>query len=196
MTSRSPRVGQRRPGGRTERVREMVATTVLDLIKNGNIDFSYNDVAEISGIHKTTLYRRWPQRIDLVKEALKQHNSLLKIPHGKTWSETAEALVKSVARFLSDPTEIALNIALFSDPSAEASEIAEEYWLPVQNQLNQLVIEAQERKELPGDIDPQTLMSTIVAPMLMMTMLTRAPLKRKYVTQLIKIVKLYSGNAG
>lgn len=174
----------------------MVATTVLDLIKNGNIDFSYNDVAEISGIHKTTLYRRWPQRIDLVKEALKQHNSLLKIPHGKTWSETAEALVKSVARFLSDPTEIALNIALFSDPSAEASEIAEEYWLPVQNQLNQLVIEAQERKELPGDIDPQTLMSTIVAPMLMMTMLTRAPLKRKYVTQLIKIVKLYSGNAG
>src|SRR5690606_2018959 len=100
MTSRSPRVGQRRPGGRTERVREMVATTVLDLIKNGNIDFSYNDVAEISGIHKTTLYRRWPQRIDLVKEALKQHNSLLKIPHGKTWSETAEALVKSVARFL------------------------------------------------------------------------------------------------
>lgn len=191
MTSTRPRAGQQRPGGRTERVRRAVAEAVLSFIQERQLDFSYNEVAERSGVHKTTLYRRWPQRSDLIDEALKQHNSLLQIPDGGTWSQVAEALVVNLARFLSDPTEIAINCVLFADPSPEAAAIGGEYWQPVHETLKQVIAEAQQRGELPADIDPQTVLLTVLGPLLVTTLMTRAPIEEQQVQELVKVVRLY-----
>ncbi|MFI6509393.1 TetR/AcrR family transcriptional regulator [Streptosporangium sp. NPDC050855] len=50
----------RRPGGRTARVRAAVHQVVLDLLaEEGWSDLSIALVAERSGVHQTTIYRRW-----------------------------------------------------------------------------------------------------------------------------------------
>ena len=49
---------QSRPGGRTEKNRQAVAAAVLQLIKEGRLDFESQEVAALAGVHRTTLFRR------------------------------------------------------------------------------------------------------------------------------------------
>ncbi|ATE55292.1 TetR family transcriptional regulator [Actinosynnema pretiosum] len=60
-----------RPGGRSARVRGQVLAAVLELLaRDGLRGLRYEEVAELAGVHKTSVYRRWPTRDALVAEAL------------------------------------------------------------------------------------------------------------------------------
>ncbi|WP_280276609.1 TetR/AcrR family transcriptional regulator [Nocardia wallacei] len=61
----------RRPGGRTARVRARVLAATAELVaRDGIAGFRYEEVAEAAGVHKTSVYRNWPDREQLVAEAL------------------------------------------------------------------------------------------------------------------------------
>ena len=64
---------RRRPGGRTARVREKTLQAALELVARHGVDgFRYEQVADLAGVHKTSVYRNWPDRERLVSEALLQ----------------------------------------------------------------------------------------------------------------------------
>ncbi|WP_031465021.1 TetR/AcrR family transcriptional regulator [Sciscionella sediminilitoris] len=50
---------QRRPGGRTARTRAAVHAAVRELLAAGGAEPSVREVAELSGVHEVTIYRRW-----------------------------------------------------------------------------------------------------------------------------------------
>jgi AcrR family transcriptional regulator len=55
-----PAVGMRRPGGRTARVRSAVHTAVADLVTEQPWgDLNIPMIAQRSGVHQATIYRRW-----------------------------------------------------------------------------------------------------------------------------------------
>src|SRR3954454_17804776 len=59
--------GASRPGGRSERVRSSVLAAAQELLAEGGYDaLRVEDVASRAGVHKTTVYRRWPTKADLV----------------------------------------------------------------------------------------------------------------------------------
>ncbi|MDA2806068.1 TetR/AcrR family transcriptional regulator [Nocardiopsis suaedae] len=61
----------RRPGGRTARVRARILTAAAELVaRDGVSGFRYEEVAERAGVHKTSVYRNWPDRERLVADAL------------------------------------------------------------------------------------------------------------------------------
>jgi AcrR family transcriptional regulator len=61
----------RRPGGRNARVRAQILAATAELVaRDGIAGFRYEDVAELAGVHKTSVYRNWPDREELVVEAL------------------------------------------------------------------------------------------------------------------------------
>ena len=70
MTDGQHRVGEQRPGGRATRVRSAVldATSML-LSEVGYDQLSVEAVASRAGVHKTTVYRRWPTKPELIAEA-------------------------------------------------------------------------------------------------------------------------------
>lgn len=171
--ARVSKPGQVRPGGRTEQVRQNVALSVLALIQAGRADFSYNEVADASGVNKTTLYRRWPQRSDLLREALVEHNSHFQLPEVASWAEAVEALILELAKFLSDPAEMALNIALLSDPSREGNELVISQFMPIQDRFDQCVREAQERGEIADGVDVQTMTMLLMSPVLVLSLFQR-----------------------
>ncbi|HUH37111.1 MAG TPA: TetR-like C-terminal domain-containing protein [Spongiibacteraceae bacterium] len=190
MANRKPRVGEIRPGGRTSEVRNAVAAAVLDFIKDGNFRFSYQDLAEASHIHRTTIYRRWPERADLMREAMRVHNRKFTIKTRESWHDNAEAIVRGLARFLSNPTELAINRALFADPQTDESRIAIAYWEPIQASLRDIVVRAQQVGELPVDLDPQALIMTLVSPILVNTVLGAPPGdEKKFIEDLIAIAR-------
>src|SRR3974390_2961482 len=61
---------QPRPGGRTARVRANVLQSAYRLLaQNGLSNLTIADVAADSGVHETTIYRRWKNPIALAGEA-------------------------------------------------------------------------------------------------------------------------------
>jgi AcrR family transcriptional regulator len=63
--------GSRRPGGRNARVREQILAATVELVaRDGIAGFRYEQVAEFAGVHKTSVYRNWPDREGLVVDAL------------------------------------------------------------------------------------------------------------------------------
>jgi AcrR family transcriptional regulator len=68
------RPSARRPGGRTARVRAQTLAATAELVaRDGIAGFRYEEVAERAGVHKTSVYRNWPDREELVVEALLQY---------------------------------------------------------------------------------------------------------------------------
>ncbi|MFD5558453.1 TetR/AcrR family transcriptional regulator [Streptomyces sp. NPDC127068] len=64
----------RRPGGRNARVRERILGATAELVaRDGVAGFRYDEVAELAGVHRTSVYRNWPDREELVAEALIQY---------------------------------------------------------------------------------------------------------------------------
>ncbi|MEO3974990.1 TetR/AcrR family transcriptional regulator C-terminal ligand-binding domain-containing protein [Streptomyces sp. CAU 1734] len=64
----------RRPGGRSARVRERILGATAELVaRDGIAGFRYDEVAELAGVHRTSVYRNWPDREELVAEALIQY---------------------------------------------------------------------------------------------------------------------------
>jgi AcrR family transcriptional regulator len=64
----------RRPGGRNALVRAQILGATAELVaRDGIAGFRYEEVAELAGVHKTSVYRNWPDREELVAEALLQH---------------------------------------------------------------------------------------------------------------------------
>ncbi|MFI1993742.1 TetR/AcrR family transcriptional regulator [Actinoplanes sp. NPDC020271] len=60
-----------RPGGRTARVSEQVLEATVELIaRHGVAAVTYEAIAKLSGTGRATLYRKWPQRDDLIRSAL------------------------------------------------------------------------------------------------------------------------------
>ena len=74
MASTVDRPSARRPGGRTARVRAQILAATAELVaRDGIAGFRYEEVAELAGVHKTSVYRNWPDREELVVEALLQY---------------------------------------------------------------------------------------------------------------------------
>ncbi len=65
------RAPARRPGGRNAQVRAQILAATAELVaRDGIAGFRYEEVAELAGVNKTSVYRNWPDREELVVEAL------------------------------------------------------------------------------------------------------------------------------
>jgi AcrR family transcriptional regulator len=108
-----------RPGGRTEAVRMAVASTVLDLIREGHLDFTFLHVAELSGVGRRTVHRRWPNRLALLREALAEHHNTFKVQFGGSFEEDLYRIAVAFRDFSKNPYEIALNKILATTKDVE-----------------------------------------------------------------------------
>ena len=193
--SSPPSTLQKRPGGRTEVVRQKVITAVIELIKSGNMHFSYNELADLSGVNKTTLYRRWPSQITLFQEALQEHNRPVEINQKSNWAETLEAGLRELAWHFSKAEEIAMNLSFLSSPDVEESSMILAQWQPIQTNFIRLIKDAQEKGEVPSNLDPASLFTIIISPLVLMTLAGRKPIEENKLDAIIKVLSVLTTRA-
>lgn len=180
--------GSKRPGGRTEKNRQAVAAAVLELLGQGYTDLNPAVVAKQAGVSVSTIYRRWPEHSDLVREALTLHSRCLKIPDTGAFETDIQALARSLSRFFANPIEIAMfkTMASCDDPSFAELQIEH-----AQEQLVGLPLpfeRAIESGELSDETDIPTLLDMLIGPMIMRTVVTRHKLTASYVGKLAEAV--------
>ena len=190
-----PSTLQKRPGGRTEVVRQKVITAVIELIKSGNMHFSYNELADLSGVNKTTLYRRWPSQINLFQEALQEHNRPVEINEKSSWAETLETGLRELAWHFSKAEEIAMNLSFLSSPDVEESSMILAQWQPIQANFIRLIKDAQEKGEIPSSLDPASLFTIIISPLVLMTLAGRKPIEENKLDEIIKVLSVLTTRA-
>lgn len=154
---------QARPGGRTEKNRQAVAETVLKLIGEGRLDFELQEVAALSGVHRTTIFRRWPDRGALMAEAMADHVARLSIELEGDWKTDLRHIAYGMRDFLSDPIEQAMNRVLAITDNQLFHEQMERHWEPILQKFRQPFLDAQARGELHEDVDPEVIISLLIS---------------------------------
>ena len=183
-TGRGADRGMQRPGGRNERVRRSVAHAVLDLLSAGTTKFTVAEIAERAGVHRATVYRRWPTPSDLLREALTVHTSTLHVRDTGNWEPDLRALVDDLAEFFADPAELAMNMAMAGGSDPLLAEVLTEHWMPVIGTIESLVRTAIEREQVIATADPATIVQLIVSPLLVQTMFLQTRPAKSFVRHL------------
>ncbi|MDQ6669318.1 MAG: TetR/AcrR family transcriptional regulator [Chloroflexota bacterium] len=183
---------RRRPGGRTARVRDAVlAATLEELADSGYASLSIDAVARRSGIHKTTVYRRWPTREALVAETLDSRSGRM-APFPDTGSLRGDLITfgSAIVNNLNASHGRALVKTLVEavDQSPELLARTRSFWRERLGMAADLVQRAIQRGELPTDTDPDFVIEGLIAPLYLRLLVTGEPLSRDLVERVVDLL--------
>ncbi|WFB07043.1 TetR/AcrR family transcriptional regulator [Streptomyces sp. LX-29] len=172
--------GTVRPGGRTARTRAAVRDAVLTgLAENGYPGLTVEYVAEHSGVHKTTLYRRWGGVEGLVADALDLAGEDSWIPPDTGSLEgDLRALAREVYDTFSDPATAAAPSAFIAAAfqSERAADALRGFYAERFARCADVVRRAVERGEAPAGTDAGAVVRAVSAPLFFRALITREPL--------------------
>jgi AcrR family transcriptional regulator len=182
----------RRLGGRSARVRLAVLDAVLsEIVDVGYGRLSFESVAERAGVHKTTLYRRWPNREALVTDALlAQSERTVPVPDTGTLRTDLQLVLRGVVSNLTSPRGCALARTLLGEAghTPEIAELTRQFWGERQALVGQVIRRAVDRGELSATINAQHLIESLIGPLYLRALVTLAPLDTDYADQVLDFV--------
>ncbi|MET8871860.1 TetR/AcrR family transcriptional regulator [Nocardia sp. NPDC004278] len=152
----------------------MLAATVVELSERGYSAFTVDNVAQRAGVHKTTVYRRWPDRDALIADALADSVAAeIPIPDTGSVEDDLRALARSLVGWINSPSGRAVlavmlpSAGLPSPPDATRHVFRDRIRraLPV-------VARAITRGEIPSGTDAAEVIKTLVAPIYLRVLIT------------------------
>lgn len=186
------RPDQPRPVGRGPKVRRAVfAATLAELSEAGYAALTIEAVARRAGVHKTTVYRRWPDREALVTDALTSHVAAeVPIPDTGSIDTDLRELARSRVRAMLAQDEQSWMTAVLASDAARLPEVArirrryaeDRFW-----RASSVITQAIERGELPPDTDPDQVLRTLIAPILLRLLFTAEPVDEATADQAAQI---------
>ncbi|MRH87987.1 TetR family transcriptional regulator [Nocardia sp. SYP-A9097] len=167
------------PLGRGPKVRTAVlAATIDELSERGYAAFTIENVAQRTGVHKTTVYRRWPDRETLIAEALADSIATeIPVPDTGSVGEDLRALARSLVAWVNSASGRAVLAVMVSTaaglpaPPLSARHVFRDrirHTLPV-------VTRAIARGEIPDGTNPAEMIKTLVAPIYFRVLITGEP---------------------
>jgi AcrR family transcriptional regulator len=177
-----------RPGGRSARVRAAVIDALLaELAENGLGELTMEGVARRAGVNKTTLYRRWGSKEELLLDALLDRGERrVPIPDTGSLRDDLLTVAHQIAASVV-PSEIDAVIRAFAaDPSTDSKlvEAARHFWEVRFSLLGSMVERAIERGELPAGTEPKPLIEALLGAIYLRVLVTREPLDDGFLVQL------------
>jgi AcrR family transcriptional regulator len=173
---------RRRPGGRSARVRERVHEAVLELLSEQRWDeVSIPLIAERSGVHPATIYRRWGSMSALADDvATARLTASAPLPDTGTLRGDLELAAVRFAEVIAGPTgRILLGAAALASPSDRTPAA-----LPTRaEQLQQMLDRARDRGEKTPTL--VELLEGITAPLYFHALFFGSPADANHARELV-----------
>jgi AcrR family transcriptional regulator len=151
----APRTGRPRSAAADAAI---LAATREALVELGWSRLTLGDVALRAGVAKTTLYRRWPGKNELVVDAVAELFDELELPDRGSLAADIEGVVLRFAAILARPEARSGLMAVVAESTLDAT-LRERIRTSIVDRQKRLVREgkarAQRRGELPPDPDPE-----------------------------------------
>ena len=172
--------GTARPGGRTARTAAAVYSATIDeLTARSYDDISIESIAGRAGVHKTTVYRRWHSKAELVPRALADTaGSAIEVPDTGSIDSDLAALARSVRATLSSPRGAAITRTVLAGAmaSAEIRNLMQQFLATRLQAISVVVLRAVRRGEIPAGTGEAPLMHAMAAPLYYRLLVTGEPL--------------------
>ncbi|MGW3286116.1 TetR-like C-terminal domain-containing protein [Streptomyces sp. NPDC001002] len=178
----------RRPGGRSARVRADVLRSTLEaLAENGTSGLTVSEIARRSGVHATSIQRRWGTPQNLILDALLTYSQeQLPAPDTGTLRDDMVALARLIAAYLNTPLGAALAHAMAAaEEDPQLAESRAQFWQARYDAVRVIVDRAVDRRELAADTDHQLALELLVAPLHFRALLIRQPIEEDWIERTV-----------
>lgn len=173
---------------RIERSRRVILEAVLDEL--GDVGYgalTIEGVAARAGVGKSTIYRHWRGKLELVEDAFRTLKAPIEAPAHGTVRERVAALLMQVAVVVKESTYSACMPALIE--AAERDPQVRDFHCRFSEERRHVMVnllrEGIESGELPADTDPEILADALVGPILVRRLMTFQPFEPSLVPTLV-----------
>ncbi|MFZ0714102.1 TetR/AcrR family transcriptional regulator [Mycobacterium sp.] len=174
---------------RGEHVRQTVLAAAFDeLAANGFDGATVAGVAKRSGVHETTVYRRWSTRENLLVAALLERSADA-IPAPDTGSIKGDlvAILREVLAYVGSPAGTGILRAAMLPVDDAYTEARKGFWAHRIDALTPVVARGVERGELRAGTDGRLLLEMLVAPIHGRLLLTGEPVGGELAERLVDL---------
>ena len=184
----------RRPPGRprSERARKAVIRSTLALLKRvGFNELSIEAVAAHAGVGKATIYRRWPNKAELVIDAFASAvEKELRFPSAGPVLKSIHAQMRRWAVIFHSPLgQIVATVIGAGQSEPEILQAFRTYWVePRRVEARALLRQAIKKGDLRADLDPDVVLDLLYGPLYLRLLLRHAPLDQNFVDVVFEIV--------
>jgi AcrR family transcriptional regulator len=170
-------------------VEAVFKATVFELARTGYAALRVEDVAARAKVNKTTIYRRWPQKRDLVAatfQALVKPEAV--VPTGSLERDLHAAL-KSVVAYASSPAgRAAARVMLGSHNDPEVDAIASEVRAQIRAEHAKIFQRAIDAGQLPKKTSIDLVQQIIFMPVLMRALVFHEPVDDTVIRDIVALV--------
>jgi AcrR family transcriptional regulator len=163
---------------RGEHVRQAVLAAAFDeLAENGAVGSTIAGVARRSGVHETTIYRRWITRENLFVDAMLSRSAqAIPLPDTGTIRGDLLAIARAVTAYITSPGGRAILHAALLPVDDTYTDARHAFWSGRLEALCPVVQRGLDRGDLRAGTDPRLLLETLVAPLHGRLLLTGEPI--------------------
>jgi AcrR family transcriptional regulator len=172
-------------------VRIVLENTLKRLADVGFERLSVPDIADLASVNKTSIYRRWPSKVELVRDALSDAMTHANAPPntGALRTDLIE-LAKTVAAFMQSPvgkSMIQIMLSDGADPKLRA--IAKSAYGEASSEGPWIVLKrAKDRGELKSGIDPSRALFAIAGAVMHRILVEQDEVTDAVLAQMIDVV--------
>jgi AcrR family transcriptional regulator len=155
----------------------VLAAAFDELRAVGFAALSIDDVAQRAGVHKTTVYRRWPTKADLIGDAALAHaDDHVPLPDTGDLATDLQLLARAVAANLEGTAATTRALVAASLTTTAASAGMREFWTNRLAASTAIIERAAERGDVPRDTDAVLAIEMLVGPLWLRFLLTGEPI--------------------
>jgi AcrR family transcriptional regulator len=190
----APAVAGREIKAIDERVRrsraKVLGVTAELLFERGFGGASVDEISRRSGVAKTTIYRHWPTRADLLRDACSTISTPQDVPETGGFETDVTALMTNLARLLRSAKWTSVLPSVI-DAAERSPDIADMYKTLQQSYsapLKTVIQRAMQNGELPKGTDIAMLVAALTGPLFYRRWFSREPLTDAFAKQIIRRV--------
>jgi len=180
--------GAQRTGRAARVVSSVLRATGEELSRVGYAALRVEEVAERAGVNKTTIYRRWPGKAELVADAIREYvGGQAPLPDTGSLRGDLIAYLTDLASGRQSPEIRGILSTLTSRTEPTVETLARELRLAERGRRTELIQRGIERGELPRTVNAEILGDLFSAPVLRKILNLGEEVERSYIEYVVDI---------
>ncbi|MFI6680864.1 TetR/AcrR family transcriptional regulator [Kribbella sp. NPDC050470] len=164
----------------------VLAAAMAEMRQRGYDGMSVDRVADRAGVAKTTIYRRWPSKAELVIAMIAGLRTAVPFEPSDDPRRDLTGLVTAIYSALAAvPTTLVADLTAAAAREPRVSESVRALWGERHAAVTAVVARAQEDGLVPGHASPAVLVDQLVGPLYYRLLITGEPITPAYVSELV-----------
>ena len=190
----APAVAEQDGKALDERVRRsrstVLAATAELLFERGFAGASVDEISRRSGVAKTTIYRHWPTRVDLLRDACSMIGTPQDVPDTESFKADVTALMTNLAQLLRSAkwTSVLPSIIDAAERDADIARMHATMQRGYSAPFETVILRAVVKGELPKGTDIPMLIAALTGPLFYRRWFSREPLTDAFAIQIVRNV--------